>query len=186
MATAMAVKAKTGMDDLRRQAADAEAAREQAHAALAKSQARLARIRTVLDRNIGGVTDAPTPSLEEVLTARATLTATEVEVAERQLAAMRAARVAQLAETSVKEAIRASYEPKLRAAAQDAAVAAQRAMAAMGAYRDVFMEAHEAIGETVLDYLPLQVLLPPTRGVESLVHEWIRRMQERGFVTDIE
>jgi hypothetical protein len=113
MATAISI------DAMRAEESAAARSREQAHSAVAELQRRRLTLLPLVERNVGGQMDLPTPSMEERLIARAELPGVEAALDDRQLKALRADRRHDDARQAVRDAVRAQIHAQKRAQVRD-------------------------------------------------------------------
>lgn len=183
MATTM-TSAKDDLAQLRQEASQAATAREQAHAALTATQARVARYRAILDPNVGGQMNQPTRSVEELLLARAELPAADVMLAQQQLAALRADKRDEAARAAIKAAADAEIHQLERVAFTEVTKILLRARPAVDRWLALQERRQNEVGR-VLDPIAsrlVNALATGTPTSPALFDVWVQAGKERGLL----
>jgi hypothetical protein len=112
----MAATTAATVEDLRRTATEAARAREAAAAQVESLSRTVQHWRRIADPNIRNISDGPSPSLEDVLTAKSQLMRAEQALADAQLVELRADRQWTVAEATLREALQAEFHARKRKA----------------------------------------------------------------------
>src|SRR5688572_13130668 len=174
------------IETLRAEGAVAATARERVHADLGDVQTTVARCRAIFDPNVGGRMDLPTPSLEEVLAARAAWPAAEAEMARLQLDALRADRRDAQARAAIKAAVDAEIHQLERAVFSRITAALRQVRPEVDRWVELQERRQNEVAPPV-DQIAnrlVQALRTATPECPALLDVWVAAGRERGLLID--